>query len=78
MTARTSTSADIRVGVYDLGSLTADQRDQLHARTCAAGCGSRDPARDGGHAYVRSGAEGARLGYVVKICDTCPSLGGRS
>lgn len=74
MTARSATSADIRADVHDPSGLTADQRDQLHAQTCAAGCGSPHLTRDGGYAYVHSGAEGARLGYAVRVCGNCPTL----
>ncbi|MFE7598034.1 hypothetical protein [Streptomyces sp. NPDC057494] len=78
MTERNATSADIRVDVHDPSSLTTYQRDQLRARTCAAGCGSRQLTHDGGYAYVRSGTEGARLGYAVRVCHNCLPLEGSS
>ncbi|MFD4370007.1 hypothetical protein [Streptomyces sp. NPDC058486] len=62
---------DIRDTVLDPARLTTTQREQLLASTCATGCGARDLAQDAGHAYVASGDEGGRLGYLVRICSAC-------
>ncbi|WP_189852380.1 hypothetical protein [Streptomyces omiyaensis] len=64
-------TADIRDAVHDPTRLTAAQREQLHALTCATGCGARDLVHDGGHAYVASGTDGGRLGYAVRLCAQC-------
>ncbi|MEV7535449.1 hypothetical protein [Streptomyces hydrogenans] len=66
-------TVDIRNAVHNPTNLTATQRDQLHALSCATGCGSRDLIHDGGYAYVASGNDGGRLGYAVRICANCAS-----
>lgn len=72
-TAALRTTCDVRSRPLDPLEITPEQHVRLQGRACAR-CGFRGGLRPAGYAYTISERDG-RLGWPVKVCESCTQAG---
>ncbi len=75
-TGASRTTGDVRSHALDLVEITPEQHARLRGEACAR-CGHRDGLRRAGYAYTISEGAG-RLGWAVKVCESCERAGART
>lgn len=69
-------TGDVRSHALDPLEITPEQHARLRGQACAR-CGHRHGLRPAGYAYTISEGVG-RLGWAVKVCESCERAGARS